>query len=368
MGDGRQGHHQALGQADEEGLVEAAELLELGHAGFGFDLDSGFGEGFHQAGADTVGEAVIVRERRSGTEDQTNIDDRVAGGGEGDAGLVVGATVLGGHADGAGVEYGSGRAEPGLVVMLGSVIGEHGVGDGGLQKLGAPAFPFDEEGVEAVHGVGLGEAHEDLGGGRRGAGPGVQKRDADFAFREGLVEHRHVADDDGDEAEADAGFEYDDHAAEVVERHDVAVAESEERDSTEVQVGEDVGHRSGWRLELRSQGPVEDAEGEDQQDSPEGEEQQEREGPEDAQEGLAALGRFDGPGEGAPEGPESTVEHQREAELAAHAAGQDHAFEAVDEDEEDEQATEDDGGDVHSLSSLAFSLAIGPSVALTARI
>jgi len=50
---------QTLGQAVQERLVQAAQLFQFRHAGFGMNVHSGFGERLHQAGAGAVAEAVL---------------------------------------------------------------------------------------------------------------------------------------------------------------------------------------------------------------------------------------------------------------------------------------------------------------------
>ena len=106
----------------------------------------------------------------------------------------------GGDQQRAGIEDGGHGGEPALVVVLRTVVAKDGIGDVGFEHLRAPAFPLRQQlgqglvaAVEAV-------AQEQFPGGWRRAGAGVQQRDSDFAVRERGVKHRHIADDEADEA------------------------------------------------------------------------------------------------------------------------------------------------------------------------
>src|SRR5438105_5351883 len=125
-----------------------------------------------------------------------------------------------------------------------------------LQKLGRPLFPVAEEMIQRGALVGDPVADQQLGGRWRGTGARIEQRDGDLAAREGLVEDRKVADDDGEEAESDTGLQHGNEACERrVWRH-VAETEREEGRAAHIEVSADAGtHTAGAELH---QGKAED--------------------------------------------------------------------------------------------------------------
>jgi hypothetical protein len=97
-----------------------------------------------------------------------------------------------------------------------------------------------------------------------------------------LIENGNVSDDEGDETEADAGFENEKNAGRQDLRHDVAEAEGEEGGSAYVKIGaemvektaEGTWHRVG---KGRSQGIEEQGESEDEEKCPDDQEEKQRE-------------------------------------------------------------------------------------------
>ena len=156
------------------------------------------------------------------------IDDGVAGHGEGELCLAGGGAFNGGDEQGADVEDGGEGGEPALVVVLGAVVAEDGVGDVGREDVGGPAFPLSEKGDEGGGAAIEAVAREQFGGGGRGAGTGVKQGDRDLTAAEGGVEDGDVADDEGDEAEAGAAFDDHEHAGDLAAGHDVTGAEGGE--------------------------------------------------------------------------------------------------------------------------------------------
>src|SRR5437016_5963104 len=97
-----------------------------------------------------------------------------------------------------------------------------------FQQLGGPVFPLAEKIVQRREIASAGETQQDLRGAGRGAGAGVEQRDGLLTSRERLIEDGEVGNDDGEESEAQAGFDDAEGAAEGGGRGDVAVAEGEE--------------------------------------------------------------------------------------------------------------------------------------------
>ena len=145
-------------------------------------------------------------------EDVAEIDQRMAGHGEGELRLAGGGAGNDGDQQRAGVEHGGEGGEPALVVVLRAVVAENRVGDVGLEDLGGPAFPLGEQVDEGFLAAVEGVAAQELGGGGRRAGAGVEQGDVDFAVRRRRRRDGNVADDEGDQAEAGAGFEDDEGA------------------------------------------------------------------------------------------------------------------------------------------------------------
>ena len=123
---------------------------------------------------------------------------------KGELGLPGGVAFDDGDQQRAGVEDGDQRGEPALVVVLRPVVAENGVGDVGLEDLRGPSLPFREQGGNGLLAAFKGVAAEEFGGIGRRAGARVEKRDADLAAGKRLVEHRQIADNERDKAEADA--------------------------------------------------------------------------------------------------------------------------------------------------------------------
>lgn len=233
-----EGEHEVGGEGGEEGVVHGPEL---GEAGFGFGREGGGEAGVVEealeAGAFGSGKAVGVGGVRGDLEDECDVDGGVARHGEGELCLEGVACGAGGDEEGAGVEYGGECGEPGLVGVLGAVIGEDGERDMAFEKLGAPLLPLAEGGVGVVGAAGASESGEEFAAGRGGAGAGVEEGDGGLAAGEGLVEDGEIADDDGEEGEAEACFEGGEGACEKADGADVAEAEGEEGGAAEVDVG-----------------------------------------------------------------------------------------------------------------------------------
>ena len=187
--------------------------------------------------------------------------------GEGEPRLPLVRVVYADHDERARVEHADQRREPRLVVVLRAVVAENGVGEVTLQKVCRPALPILQKLAEALHLPGVRVAAQKLDRRGRRARARVEHRDADLAPRERLIEHRQVADDDCEEAEARACLDRREHAPQRVEREHVAVAEREECDAAQVEVRAEVRVSFG-RLKARARGPLQEREGEYQRDGP----------------------------------------------------------------------------------------------------
>ena len=279
------------------------------------------------------------------------IDEGVAGHGEGELSLADGFAFDGGDEEGAGIEDGDEGGEPRLVVVLGAVVAEEGVGNVGFEELGGPAFPLDEEGDEGELAAFIAVAAEELGGGWGGAGAAVQEGYGGFAAGEGLVEDGNEADDECDEAEAGAGFEDEEGAGEMGFGDDVAEAEGEERSAADVEAGAGIADEGVGGVEAVgegcAEGEVNEGEADDEHGGPDDEQQEERKGAEDAVELVADTLLLEGFSERDPGAPGEKVEEAGEAEAAFGTAREDDGLESVDNDAEAEHEAEDEGYDMH---------------------
>ncbi len=113
-------------------------------------------------------------------EDVADVDKDVAAHGEGELGLADGFAFEHGDEQGAGVEDADEGGEPVLVVVLGAVVAEDGVGDVGFEDFGGPAFPFDEQVGDGLVAAGVAVTAEEL------AGAGRVSRRGRRAWRPGL--------------------------------------------------------------------------------------------------------------------------------------------------------------------------------------
>src|ERR1700722_18167622 len=104
------------------------------------------------------------------------------------------------------VEHGGESADPALIGVLRAEVAEQRVGDMALEQFGGPSFPFGKKRGKGVFCSIEGVPAHELSRGWGRAGPGIKERDADFSSRECSVKYREVAHDDGEKAEACAGF------------------------------------------------------------------------------------------------------------------------------------------------------------------
>jgi hypothetical protein len=166
----------------------------------------------------------------------------------------------------------------------------------------------------------------------------------------GVVEHRDVADDEGDKSQAGAGLDDDEGARGQASRQNVANAEGEQGGPADVEVGAQpvecggAGHGIG---EGCAQSEKEQCETGDQQQRPEHEQQQQRARAEGAVTLFAHLGIADMPREGRPGRPGGDVEETGNAEAAGGAAWQDDGLEGVEDGTQAEEQSGDEGGDTH---------------------
>ena len=98
-------------------------------------------------------------------------------------------------------------------------------------------FPVAKKNLQGVQAMGAGVAQQEFRGCGRRAGAGVEQDDADFAFRERLIDDRQVADDQREKTETEAAFEDGEDALDGGVRGDVAEAESEEGGAAEIEAG-----------------------------------------------------------------------------------------------------------------------------------
>src|SRR5690349_4791417 len=98
-----------------------------------------------------------------------------------------------------------------------------------LHELGAPALPILEEVVEGRLAIFVTMAAKKFARGGRSARAGIEQRDVHFAFGEGAVDKRKIADDGREKAEAESGFGDDENARERCARNDIAETKCEKR-------------------------------------------------------------------------------------------------------------------------------------------
>src|SRR5262247_2462556 len=120
------------------------------------------------------------------------------------------------------------------------------------------------------------------------AGARIEQGDVDLALREGLVEHWHIRDNEGEEGEPQPCLEHDEQASQRRVRQDVADPKGEEGRAAAIQGGPKTRVTSS-RGHLRVQAPQEQCKPADQPGAPHADEQEERERAIVTQVGLTAL-------------------------------------------------------------------------------
>ena len=168
-------------------------------------------------------------------EDVAKVDKSVASHGEGELGLAGAGAFDGSDEEGAGVEDRCDGGEPGLVVVLRTVVAEDGIGDVGFKHLGRPALPLCKEFYKGLFTANEAVAEEKFARGGRRTGASVEQSYGYFATREGAVKERDVADDKSHKAQAYACLDDNESAGEVVGRRDVAKTQRKERGAADVE-------------------------------------------------------------------------------------------------------------------------------------
>ena len=131
-------------------------------------MQSGFAQHVPQTGKFRGRQAVGVEGGRVDLEHQGQVDDGVAGHGEGESRLPVAFPFYSRNGEGGGVQDGREGREPGLVVVLGPIVGEHGVGEVAFQEFRRPALPVVEELLQCLGALVSDMPAEDFeSGGRR---------------------------------------------------------------------------------------------------------------------------------------------------------------------------------------------------------
>src|SRR5271168_1134260 len=130
-----------------------------------------------------------------------------------------------------------------------------------------------------------GVAEKEFGSGGRRAGAGIEQNDGDFAFGEGLIDDRQIADDQREKTETEAAFKDREHAFGRSVGSDVTEAQREKCGAAEIETS----FQRRARGVVRRVAVVQEPESENQQGGPEREENQQRERSEEAEEGFARF-------------------------------------------------------------------------------
>src|SRR5208283_3395296 len=97
------------------------------------------------------------------------------------------------------------RANPGLVVVLRTEIGEHRIGEMAFQQFRAPVLPIFQQVAQRFMARGITVATKQFTGSGRGAGTRIEQSDIGFAAAEGAVNKREVANHGSEKGETEAG-------------------------------------------------------------------------------------------------------------------------------------------------------------------
>ncbi len=109
--------------------------------------------------------------------------------------------------------------------MLRPVVAEKRVGDMRLQHLGKPALPLREQIPQNLMALIEAVTLQQLRRCGRRTGPCVQQGHKHLPLREAAVEHRHIADHQGDKGQSGAGLQHCKQARHVSRGRDVAHAQ-----------------------------------------------------------------------------------------------------------------------------------------------
>ena len=143
---------------------------------------------------------------RSDGEDLCEIDHGVTSHGKGQLRLASFVPANAGDEQSRSVEHRGERADPALIGVLRAKIAKQGVGDVALKQFSRPAFPLRKQGGKDIFRSLKGVSAHEFSSCRWRACARVEERDTDLTARKCCVQHREVAHDDGEKAEAGAGF------------------------------------------------------------------------------------------------------------------------------------------------------------------
>src|SRR5580692_4066676 len=225
-------------------------------------------------------QAVGAVSARLGEENLREIGDGVAAHGESEPRLLRARIIGGGDQKRGGIENCRQSGEPGFVGVLRAEITDDGIGDVTFQQLGGPVLPIAEQDQQRVQPMRPGVAEKQFGSGGRRAGTGIEQDDGDFAFGEGLIDDRQIADDQREKSEAQAAFKDGEDALGGSVGSDVAKAQGEECGAAEIETG----FKRWAGGVMRSVAVVQETESDNQTSGPEREQNQQGKRTEKAEE------------------------------------------------------------------------------------
>src|SRR5208283_1955176 len=234
------------------------------------------------------GKAILRQSARCCGENLGKINDRVARDRKCKLSLSGAGFLNSGYRQGAGVEYSGEGRDPGLVVMLGAEVREHGIREMAFHKLRAPELPILQQGVQRRVAIRVTVAAKEFTGGGRRAGTRIEKRDVDLAFGEGAVDKREVADHGGEKAETETSFSDDQKPGKSGARNYVAESQREEGGSTEIKVRVQAGDLAG-EIDGGACAVLHHAERKNQSNGPKADQKEQRDGTVETQKRLAPL-------------------------------------------------------------------------------
>ena len=127
---GRKSLVEIQGEGEDVGLIHVAKFAEAGVSGFTVvELEAVLGEDVADAEKLGGGQPVLRQRARGSAENLREVDDGVARDCEGEFGLSFAGAFDADHYESAGVEDGGEGSDPGLIVVLGTEIGEHRIAE-----------------------------------------------------------------------------------------------------------------------------------------------------------------------------------------------------------------------------------------------
>ncbi len=265
---------------------------------------------------------------RSCRKDLGEIDHRVASDGKRELSLFRAGLFNAGDRQCTSVENRCEGSDPGLVVVLGTEVGQHRIREMAFHELRAPELPVFQQDAQGFVTIRETVATKEFAGGGRRACAGIEQGDIDLALGEGTVDKREIADDGGEKAKTESSFGHHQQSRQARAGNNIAEAESEERSSAEIQVRVQAVGLAG-EIDGGTRAVLHHTERDHKSDRPDPDQDKQRDRAIKTKKRLASFPRRDDARKSFPRAPRGAVVEAGETKFSGHAPRENNGFEGV---------------------------------------